>query len=322
MSSVAGPGRRALVAEPSVPHSSALRRFLESAGFEVQVVHYLDEAVHRVRERELDLVFTSSSSAFAGELLCAKVKELVPACPVVLMYPAEVDDPGEQAARAGADAYLIGPVKRGAVVSTAQTMVRIRDLRQTVDRLEGDLRRHIAEPPRDLEKTEGTSSDFEFFKKYLLMEIKRARRYRHPVAFLLVALDQFTERLAGATQALRRAVLTDALRTITRAVRDIDLAVPFAENRFLVFLPHTPREGALVVASRLHGSVSNVRAVENLTASVGVAAYDPKERRAQISFGSLMKDAGEALRRAQVSGGDRVEVYGAPAQRRSRISMG
>ena len=39
------PGPRALVAEPSVPISNAVKRFLEQSGYEVAVVHFIDEAV-------------------------------------------------------------------------------------------------------------------------------------------------------------------------------------------------------------------------------------------------------------------------------------
>jgi len=111
--------------------------------------------------------------------------------------------------------------------------------------------------------------DFEFFKKFLLMEVKRSRRYRYPVSFLLVAVDRFAERLAGADDARRRAVLNEVLVLLTRSVRDIDLVIPFSENRFLVFLPHTPRDGAVVVASRMHAQVARARASRGSPARSG-----------------------------------------------------
>src|SRR4051812_42866488 len=128
------------------------------------------------------------------------------------------------------------------------------------------------------------------------MEVKRARRYKFPVSFLIVAIDHFHERLAGSTQGLRMVVMAEALGIISRGVRDIDLAVPFTENRFLVFLPHTPRAGALTVAARLHERVRKMKTVEDLTPSIGVAAFDPLSSKAEVSFGTLMREATEALR--------------------------
>ena len=313
---------KALIAEPSAPVSGALRRFLEGAAFEVKAVQLLEEAVSAVGKGEPDLVITSVTSAFDGEALCARAKKVAPGCPVVLVYPPDEADPEARAASVGADACLVGPLKRGTVVSTARAMLRIRDLRGTVDRLEADLKKHVAEPPSDLRFAEGSSADFDFFKKYVLMEVKRSRRYKYPVSFLLVAVDRLSDRLAGSPEAARQAALAEVLVALTRSVRDIDLVVPFSENRFLVFLPHTPREGALVVASRLHAKVAKATSIEGLTGSVGVAAFDPATAKSQVNFGTLMKEASEALRRAQASGGDRVEAQTVDKPKRDRISMG
>ncbi|MBI3183487.1 MAG: diguanylate cyclase [Myxococcales bacterium] len=316
-------GRRtALVVEPSVPLAGALRRYLEGAGFEVTVTPHAEEAMKRALAGAVEVVFTSSSATFDGEGLCALLKRRAPALPVVLVYPPDEEDPSERAAKAGADAHLMGPLKRATVASTARTMVRLKDLVQTVERLEADLKKHVAEPPKDLQKASGSTADHDFFKKFLLMEVKRSRRYRYPVSFLVVAIDHFAARTQEASQAKRAEVLTEALGAITRAIRDIDQAVPFTEDRFLVFLPHTPREGALVVAARLHEKISRCASLENMTASVGVASFDPAAADGSVSFGRLMKEATEALRRAQLAGGDRIDAAGERKSKRDRVSIG
>jgi GGDEF domain-containing protein len=88
-----------------------------------------------------------------------------------------------------------------------------------------------------------------------------------------------------------------------------------------VFLPHTPRSGAMFVAGRLRERVGTLRGLPGATASVGVAVSEPPGGKApasgagaQVSFGSLLKEAGEALRRAQAAGGDRVEPAGGKPQ--------
>lgn len=315
--------RRALVADPSPSVAGTVKRFLEGASFTVKVVRYFDEAILQLREGAPDVVFTAASDLFDGESLCSKVKELHPLCPVVIVYPPEAEDPDADAARAGADAYLVGPLKRGTVVSTARTAVRIRSLLDQVEKLEGDLKRHVAEPPADAHGLQGTSADFEFFKKFLLMEVKRSRRYRYPVSFLLVGLDQLELRLQPLGQEKRLEALAEALAIITRGVRDIDLAIPFSEGRYLVFLPHTPRSGALVVATRARERLSQMKGVPELTASVGVATFEPAIADPSVSFGTLMKQAMDYLRQAQLAGGDRVEAGEAPKPpKRDRISLG
>lgn len=321
----------ALIADPTVSVSGTLRKYLESAGFEVRVVHYLDEAVERIRAREPEVVFAAASHTFDGETLCQKSKSLEPAMPVVLVYPPEEDDPEPHAARAGADSYLVGPLKRAAVVSCARAMLKIKNLTETVERLETDLRRASdsgagagkAEAAAATVTTGGTATnDFEFFKRVLLMEVKRSRRYRYPVSFLVVALDHFTERAGAMSMATRTSALAEAFGTVVKGTRDIDLCAPFGDEKFLVFLPHTPRDGALVVAGRLREALTKLQGLPHSTASIGVASFEPSgaPTTAQVSFGSLMKDATEALKRAQAAGGNRVDAGGKKS--RDRISLG
>lgn len=161
----------------------------------------------------------------------------------------------------------------------------------------------------------GSSPDFEFLKRLMLMEVKRSRRYRYPIAVLLVDIDKFAEKAAPLAPAVRKLALAEALGLLVSGVRDIDVAVPFADSRFVVFLPHTPRSGALVVGQRLRELIKSLTAFEGASASVGVAVSEPPPGRGpvagaltQVSFGSLLKEAGEALRRAQAAGGDWVEA--------------
>ncbi|HLL54177.1 MAG TPA: diguanylate cyclase [Myxococcaceae bacterium] len=331
----------ALIAEPSAPVSGALKKFLEGAGFGVKVAKSLDEALGLVREVAPDILFAASSDVFDGARLCQEVKQVAPHVPVVLVYAPDVEDPDPEAARAGADAYLVGPLKRGTVVSCAKTMLRVRSLMVQLERLEADLkgkatearaeRPALGEPPKTVAEPDkreperkapeaDATTDFDFFKRLLLMEVKRSRRYRYPVAFLLVGLDRFSERIHNSPAHERTVALTEALRIVSKAVRDIDLAVPFSEGRFLVFLPHTPRNGALIVATRIRERLAKMESLQGQTASVGVAAYEPGPGDAQVSFGGLMKEATESLRKAQVAGGDRVEA--GEKTKRDRISLG
>ena len=75
-----------LVAEPSAPIANALRKFLEGVA-EVQVVHFLDEAVQVVRAKSPDVLIASVSGSFDGEVLCSQVKKAAPETSVVLLYP-------------------------------------------------------------------------------------------------------------------------------------------------------------------------------------------------------------------------------------------
>src|SRR5205814_533831 len=92
-----------------------------------------------------------------------------------------------------------------------------------------------------------------FLKRFLPLEVKRSKRYQYPVAVVLIGLDKLEERMAQAASAefQRAAIRAEAMVGIHKVVRDIDLAIPFSDDKYLVLLPHTPRDGAITVASRL-----------------------------------------------------------------------
>ena len=121
-----------LVAEPSAVVAGALRRFLENAGHEVTVASGVQEALERVRELAPALVLASVNEGFDGEALCRQVKEEAPAIPVLLLYLPEEENPEARSASAGAEACLVGPLKRATVVSCVSLLMQLAQAREAV----------------------------------------------------------------------------------------------------------------------------------------------------------------------------------------------
>ena len=165
-----------------------------------------------------------------------------------------------------------------------------------------------------------------FLKRFLPLEVKRSKRYQYPVAVVLIGIDKLDERMetSASPEFQRAAIRAEAMQGIHKVVRDIDLAVPFSDDKYLVRLPHTPRDGAITVASRIQAELSGMDAFEGGTASVGVSCYEPRYwTKAHVSFGGLMREATTALLRAQTAGGDTVEAAPLPGKpKRDRISIG
>jgi diguanylate cyclase (GGDEF)-like protein len=315
-----------LVAEPAAPVAATLRRFLEMAGHEVLVANRLAEAEARVQEQAPQAVLASCSPGLDGEDLCRRVKEVAPGTPVLLLYPPEEEMAETRATSVGADACLVGPLKRPNVLSTLALMLKLAsaraepDIPVVEDVLEEEPTTDPGAPATAAPQPEPrlaaarpapeASPDLEFLKRLLFMELKRSRRYRYPISLLLLEPDRFAERTASRTQAERTSALAEMLGRLTQSLREIDVAVPFAQGRFIVFLPHTPYLGARIVAERLLQRVKEVESVPELTASIGLAVFEPLtgSTKNQVSFGSMLKEASEALKRAQAAGGDRLEM--------------
>ncbi|HYQ81933.1 MAG TPA: GGDEF domain-containing protein, partial [Anaeromyxobacteraceae bacterium] len=212
--------QRVLIVEPSKVVAQALRRHLERGGFTADLA-VPAEALARLQPGAHAVAFLRPEAA-GGTALAERLKEADPLLPVVLVY----EDEEEAAAEAlVADAVLVGPLSGPAVVSCARAMARLRAQARRLAELERGGAR-----PR-------AGGDYEFLKKLLLVEVRRSRRYRYPIALALVAVDRWKEVAGGLDARARAALLAELLGVISRAVRDIDLALLYSEDRFLVFMP-------------------------------------------------------------------------------------
>jgi diguanylate cyclase (GGDEF)-like protein len=244
-------------------------------------------------------VFIADVASFDGLSICDEIKAATPHCPVVLVFPPEDEEPEARAAAAGADAYLVGPLTRGHVLSCVKGMLRIHALLSQVAALEKQLEQRGAKAVPN----ETLARDFDFAKRVLLGEVRRSRRYRYPVSFVLVTLDNFRKITDKLDARAAGRFIAEMMTVVAQATRDVDLPMLYAEDRFLVFLPHTAAKGAMRVARRIVDRIAERSAAPRTTASAGVAVY---EGAGKVSFASLLRDATDSARRAQISGGNRV----------------
>src|SRR5215831_166759 len=306
---------RIVVADASPAVAGALRGFLEGK-YEVRAARDEDETLEAVRSFGADLLIASESDRFDAEAVCAALKARDPDFPVILVYAPEEGDPDGRALRAGAEACLQGPLKQGTVLSCVRNVLALAELRgkarmvrRASDLPEGD---EGLEPNADEEADPlpepgvgpTQAADFGAFRSLLAREVKRSRRYRYPVAFVVVAYDAFASGMPDLETTDVPALLAGAKSALARHLRETDLVSAFYPGSWVVFLPHTPVEGAMVVAERLREKINGLQKTY-LTASAGVAFHLPVEGTGDLSFGKLFRDATDALAQARAEGGGR-----------------
>lgn len=217
-----------------------------------------------------------------------------------------------RAAATGADLFAVRPHGRDSLAAAMQAAEQLAALRDKVTVLRGS-EELLRERLQRFGQSDLATGFFhiEFFEHVLLMELKRARRYGYTLAACLIALDAWRAP-EPPPAAVRRRLRTQVAGTITRIVRDIDMAVDLTEDRMLVFLPFTNVDGAAVVGRRIAAAVHGQASVTDgdgrswrPAVSIGIAALRPGK---PVSFARLMRDATTALRAAQLKGGDRVVV--------------
>ena len=299
--------------------ASALRGFLEGA-YEVRAARSEDEALEAVSSFEADLVVASESDRFDAEGVCAALKGRNPRLPVVLVYAPEEKDPDGRAMRAGAEACLQGPLKRGAVLSCVRNVLALTELR--VRNAEAAARAPPQATPAAATSGPTEVPDLASFKGLLIREVKRSRRYKYPVAFVVVAYDAFASGMPALETTDIGALLERARQALVGCLREQDLVSAFHPGSWVAFLPHTPADGAVVVAERMRERLTGLERTY-LTASAGLAVHAVSEGR-ELSFGSLFREATDALAEARGAGGARTAMGSSAAsapRKRNRISL-
>ncbi len=320
----------ALVAEPSPAAAGSLTRFLEAEGFYVESARYLDEAAQKLQGQAFDVCFAAASGSFDGETLCQAVKRQKLDVAMVLVFPSDEVDPATRAATAGAQAYLVGPLKKSQVGAVGHAMLKVRQLTGRVQFLEAELSRAVddrsqmvlplAGVPLPRPSAPTPQQDGQFMTRYLAIELKRAQRYRFPVSLILVGGERVTSSANPAATA-EPDPAADSVRVKLQALlRDVDVIAPHTDGAWLLYLPNTAKAGALTVAQRV---LEEFRGASNGVwerVSVGLAGYEPpaKEKGKPPDTLGLLREATEAQRRAREAGGNRVEVAKSPVSKRER----
>jgi len=89
------------------------------------------------------------------------------------------------------------------------------------------------------------------FIKEMKDELKRAKRYKRPVALCMVTIDGFKDisRQYGALTS--DAVLKVMGNVLRGAIRDVDIPARYSAEEFAIIFPETNASGASIVAERI-----------------------------------------------------------------------
>ncbi|WP_139800779.1 sensor domain-containing diguanylate cyclase [Geothermobacter hydrogeniphilus] len=151
-----------------------------------------------------------------------------------------------------------------------------------------------------------------YFQESLNREMNRAVRTGRGLSLIMIDLDKFKNINDFYGHQAGDFVLKEACRIWGEQLRDYDLLARYGGEEFIVILPETDVDEALVVAEKLRQTTAghefdNGGERYSVTASFGVAAYDPVDVNAGRNL--LIEQADTALYAAKEGGRNRVERY-------------
>ncbi len=137
----------------------------------------------------------------------------------------------------------------------------------------------------------------------LLREVERATRQGQPLSLLILDIDHFKRVNDTWGHETGDRVLKETGGLLLRGIRPTDIATRMGGEEFVVLLPATPLDDALVCAERLRAAlaVHNVGLPAPVTSSFGVSTLRPGE-----AGGELLARADAALYQAKQQGRNRV----------------
>ena len=147
------------------------------------------------------------------------------------------------------------------------------------------------------------------FLKEIKDELRRAKRYKRPVALCMLSIDGFRD-ITRQYGALTSDAVLKALGDVLRgAIRDVDVPARYSAEEFAIIFPETNASGAAIVAERIRQRIGSQPITHNwhnlkVTASIGLASFPAHARESE----ELVAKSVQALEQAMQRGGDRVCV--------------
>jgi diguanylate cyclase (GGDEF)-like protein len=164
---------------------------------------------------------------------------------------------------------------------------------QTLDRFEEAERRTITD---DLTKL----YNYRYLMQYLEADVKRCLRYKKKVSLLFIDVDGFKQINDTFGHLVGSQALSEMGQVFRGMVRETDVVGRYGGDEFVIVLPETPLNGAMVIAERIRKKVEECEFVAQnlsirLTVSLGVANC-PKHT---LTAEGLIKKADAAMYRAK-----------------------
>ena len=218
---------------------------------------------------------------------------------------------GELSARTrGAASGVLEPLAAGINDMAERIAFTQEDLRHKVVLATEELRqqKEAAERAARIDALTGVANR-RAFDEIAEHEVQRALRYGMPVSLVMIDLDHFKTINDSYGHQTGDAVLVSFARTVTQAVREVDVVGRWGGEEFLVLLPGTAAAEAMRAAERMRAALAEChlhlqgRRI-HFTASFGVAEFNP----AELSLYSLLDRLDGALYRAKAAGRNRVEL--------------
>ena len=298
-----------LVVDDDVVSRSLIERYLTKAGFEVSSAGNGKEALSLLEQQFFPFVLTDwMMPEMDGPELCRKIRDRKTDGYVFIILITARDAKTDivSGLEAGADDYLTKPIHSAELLARINTGIRILKLEQSLISANEEI--------RQLSITDSLTGCFNraYLNERYPQEFSRAQRYNHSLSVIIGDIDHFKKVNDTYGHQAGDMALKMVGNCLMAQIREqIDWVVRYGGEEFLIILPETDCNGAMVLSERLRLAISNLE-IEyegqklRITASFGAASI--KVTDSAVSMEQLINYADEQLYASKRGGRNCVNV--------------
>lgn len=281
---------------------SILEDALKLAGYPVTTAENGMEAIKLYRTGYFPIVITDwVMPEMNGLELCEAIRsEASPSgyTYIIILTSQESKNDIIAGLEAGADEYLVKPVHK------PELQARLKSARRILE-LEAIRERHVEEI-KNLSLVDPVSGVFSrrFLDDRIPKEIVRAYRYQRPFSVALAGICNFDRIKTEHGHYAGDQILKEVANLFVEALRkDVDWVARYGESEFLIALPETGVQEAMLVARRLRLRIASmtipIHGVDvKLTANFGISGFNAQQDKQGMTMDILLEKGDKFLRAA------------------------
>jgi two-component system cell cycle response regulator len=300
-----------LLAEDDPISRRLFQKFLDKEGFTVTAVEDGRQALELFRQEFFPIVMTDwEMPEVEGPELCRAIREENPDryVYIVMLTSKGSKDDIISGLSAGADDYLTKPAHHAELIARIKTGIRILALEKSLKDAVDEIHLMSITDPLTGIYNRG------YINNRLPQEISRSTRYGHNLALVLCDIDHFKKVNDTHGHLSGDIVLKSFAQSLASSIRkEVDWVGRYGGEEFLIVLPETDLDGAVVLAERIRETV-HAKAIKisgqeiHITASFGVTGFSPTTWKHAATPEAMLQEADNRLYQAKDEGRDRVIV--------------